>query len=259
MSRAELTAVAASRGTGSANPLSGYLRAGAAPSFAAALAALILLGCGLIRLVFPGPQAACGLEQWFGWGLERLIGPHPLALLPLTIAGMGLWWSRTRQPEQLPIPVMAGVLVESVLIALILTMLVRAARLLWTLPAAAAWTGEPGLWLSGLLSVPDVARVVSAAVHEEVCFRLLLLGGCLALMRRGKRESRMLLAGLTLGTALLFAGLHFAPFNPAGQPFLAADFACQFLLAVMLGAIFVTRGLALAIGVHCAYNVLSLG
>ncbi len=257
MAQVETTPAQPSLMAGTLTPWGGHVRSCDRTATGAGLAIILLVGCGLVRIASSGPSAWCGLEQWFAWGLECLIGPNPFSLLPLTVALLAGWWYRSGQGWRIPASTWPGVLAESAVIGLILTMLVRAARLVWIWPDASPWQAAGG-WLASVNLFSDAAVVISAAVHEEVYFRLLLLGGAMAVARRWRLKVRLAGTCLTAGCALLFASLHFLPLNPAGQPFHPADFVCHFLLAALLGTLFLTRGLALAIGVHCAYNLMSL-
>lgn len=240
------------------NPLDGYLRDSAASSLAVWLALAVLVACEMAHGFSGGALPRPGLERWFAWGLERLLGPTPFSLGLVSAAVLLVWHRRSGESVGVSARGWAGLLAEAALIGMVLTMLTRAARLVWVWPEASGWhingpgdAAEPhGLALA--------AAFAAAAVQEEVVFRLLMLGGAVWLAGRCGLRGWSTRSVLVVASALLFAAAHYSLLNPAGQPFQAADFVCHFLLAVLLGLISLTRGLALAIGVHCAYNLMAL-
>lgn len=225
----------------------------ATPAVVLALALMLLAelawGLGIT------PISRSGLEQWLLWTLSvdaRV--PFP-ALSLMTAAILALWLRWRGERWKLRLPILAVLLVESTALGLMVAMLVKAYRLLAAVslpegPASLAWAAPDSLAL--------FPAVIAAGVHEEVLFRLVGLGGFLAWLRWMGQDSIRIRWVVLLAISTLFAALHYSILNPAGEPLEWGSFACRMLLGCGLGAIYLWRGLALAIGVHCAYNVFAL-
>jgi hypothetical protein len=99
------------------------------------------------------------------------------------------------------------------------------------------------------------AIVVSlgAGVHEELVFRLGLMGGgAAALMLIGLGRTGSVAIALTLSAAL-FSAAHHA--GPLGEPFELTVFVYRALAGVAFGLIFYFRSLAHAVYAHVLYDV----
>ncbi len=106
-----------------------------------------------------------------------------------------------------------------------------------------------GLFLDSVLSV-------GAGVYEEIVFRLLLLPGLYVLVRRASAtlEASPVAALLVavLLSSLLFSGFHHWP---DGEPFVARVFLFRTIAGCVLAALFVARGLGIAVYTHAAYDL----
>jgi len=104
--------------------------------------------------------------------------------------------------------------------------------------------------LLGLGVTPgDVISALGAGVHEELVFRLGMLGGCVSLLR-GKRGAFPI---ALVVSSLLFAGAHHLGVH--GEPFTAHAFAFRMLAGAAFGAIFWYRSLAHAVYAHVLYDL----
>jgi hypothetical protein len=90
---------------------------------------------------------------------------------------------------------------------------------------------------------------LGAGVHEELVFRLALLGGCVSVLR----ESRAAFPVALVVSSLLFAGAHHL--GAHGEPFTAHAFAFRVLAGAAFGAIFWYRSLAHAVYAHVLYDL----
>jgi membrane protease YdiL (CAAX protease family) len=101
----------------------------------------------------------------------------------------------------------------------------------------------------------DLGLAVGAGVFEEIVFRGLLLAGFLAVLRHGLTTDRWTGAILALlGSAYLFSAYHH--WGAYGEPYHASVFAFRFSAGLILGAMFLTRGLGIAALAHGVYDVL---
>ncbi|MEE8104598.1 MAG: CPBP family intramembrane glutamic endopeptidase [Planctomycetota bacterium] len=108
------------------------------------------------------------------------------------------------------------------------------------------------LAISGFL--PDTIAAAGAGVYEEIIFRFAIMGGTIQLLRR--------VLGATPGWAVAFAlplsaGLFsWAHHGIGGEVFTYPVFFFRAVMGVILGAIYLTRGLGLTVYTHALYNVL---
>jgi hypothetical protein len=99
------------------------------------------------------------------------------------------------------------------------------------------------------LGAGQAISALGAGVHEELVFRLGLLGGCVSLLR----ERRGALPIALVISSLLFAGAHHLGVH--GEPFTAHAFAFRALAGAAFGAIFWYRSLAHAVYAHVLYDL----
>jgi hypothetical protein len=108
------------------------------------------------------------------------------------------------------------------------------------------------VWAAGL-PWPDLLLGLGAGVYEELVFRLLILGGiCFAFHHVFKWP--YVVAGL-LGLAfssLLFSFAHHI--GPMGEDFETFTFTFRAVCGVILGTVFLVRGLGVAVWTHAIYN-----
>ncbi len=96
---------------------------------------------------------------------------------------------------------------------------------------------------------------LGAGVYEEVLFRLLLVGGLSRVLRTVFMWPRA--AGLAV--ALLLSSLAFAAVHhvgPVGEPFQAYDFLFRAVCGVLLGVVYIARGLGVTVWTHAIYNAI---
>lgn len=99
------------------------------------------------------------------------------------------------------------------------------------------------------LGAGSTISALGAGVHEELVFRLGLLGGCVSLLRQRRGAFPIAL----VISSLLFAGAHHLGVH--GEPFTAHAFAFRALAGAAFGAIFWYRSLAHAVYAHVLYDL----
>ena len=99
-----------------------------------------------------------------------------------------------------------------------------------------------------------LVMALGAGVYEETVFRLILLGGLVALGERllGLTRWVALVIGLTI-SALLFSAMHHIP--PYGDPLHLGIFTFRVLAGVCFGMLFWFRGFAVAVYTHALYDL----
>lgn len=114
----------------------------------------------------------------------------------------------------------------------------------------------PGLSVLGPGSIVVVSA--GAGFHEELLFRVVLMGGLAVMLRGVTGRARAWLVALGL-SALLFSLAHHL--GPAGEPLSGVVFVYRALAGVYFGLVYWLRGFAVAAWTHALYDVyvLSLG
>jgi membrane protease YdiL (CAAX protease family) len=106
------------------------------------------------------------------------------------------------------------------------------------------------------MGAPEIGKslVISlgAGVHEELIFRLLLMGLCGVLLTRILGSRRLAIALAALGSALLFALAHH--FGAGGETFTLTVFVYRAIAGLVFAAIFYYRSLAHAVYSHFLYD-----
>lgn len=117
-------------------------------------------------------------------------------------------------------------------------------------PAVLVRPFSTSTWMGIILSV-------GAGVYEEIVFRLLLLSVLYYLLVTLLKISKPVSAitSIVLG-ALLFTGMHYM--GTLGDTFTYTNFSFRLLAGIFLSAVFMFRGLGIAVYTHAIYDVLSV-
>ena len=96
---------------------------------------------------------------------------------------------------------------------------------------------------------------IGAGVYEEIVFRLFLLTVLVFLLNKIFRFNKTIVAILSIiiGSAL-FSGIHYV--GSLSDTFTSASFAFRFLAGAILSAIYLFRGLGIAVYTHALYDVM---
>ena len=112
----------------------------------------------------------------------------------------------------------------------------------------------PGMW-DLRHSLQSMGLAIGAGIFEELIFRGLLLGGIFAALRHLVGADRITSSVIAvLISAYLFSDYHH--WGISGEVYDPAVFSFRFHAGVMLGAIFLLRGLGIAAFAHGFYDVL---
>ena len=166
--------------------------------------------------------------------------PSYLALHALIAIGFLLWIRRGGRWTTLRFDTVAPVILEAALYAL-------------TLGAVISLLLERVLGMG--LSSASVIDALGAGVHEELVFRLALLGGIVALAEGATvRRPRLAVAGALVASSIAFAVAHHV--GAYGEPWTAHAVAFRVLAGAAFGLIFWFRSLAHAVYAHAIYDLL---
>lgn len=152
--------------------------------------------------------------------------------------GFLVWIRRGRRWATLRLEIAAPVILEAAIYALTLGSVI-------------------GLLLDRVLglgiSAGSVVNALGAGVHEELVFRLGLLGSLVVLGER-HLERRVAIALAIAASSIVFSAAHHA--GPYGEPFTAHAFAFRCFAGAAFALIFWFRSLAHAVYAHVLYDVL---
>ena len=238
-----------------------YWQASRAPRYSLLFALpLLIIYQALAALAPPGPGgmgvrngADVILESVFVW-LAGAWGPR---LFMLCLIGVGAWLIArdVRANRNLSPAVLAGMLLESVLLALVFGVVVGSltAALLGTpLPPMVVGfnTQQLSRWTMLMLSL-------GAGIYEELLFRVVLVG----LLAWGAKKVlgwRPLVAGIaaTVLGALIFSAFHYI--GPFGDRFEVYSFVFRTIAGLFFSGLYLLRGFGITAWTHALYDVFLL-
>jgi hypothetical protein len=164
-----------------------------------------------------------------------------LAIYAVVAVGFLLWIRHTRRWGTLRLELAGPVILEAAIYAL-------------TLGAVVSLIVDR---LFGLgLTLPSVVSALGAGVHEELVFRLVLIAGLLAVLRRIEAVlgRRITVALAIAASSLGFAAAHHL--GAHGEPWTVHAFAFRTVAGAAFAAMFWFRSLAHAVYAHVLYDVL---
>lgn len=107
--------------------------------------------------------------------------------------------------------------------------------------------------LGQLPLVDGIVLSLGAGLYEELLFRVLLVGGLLALFTwLGMRRNRAGIAAAVLG-ALLFSAFHYV--GPYAYPLELGSFTFRFLAGLAFSGLYIVRGFGITAWTHALYDV----
>lgn len=110
----------------------------------------------------------------------------------------------------------------------------------------------PGLAVSGTDALDVVVISAGAGFHEELIFRVLLMGGLAWLLTGLTGKARAWLLAMVL-SAVAFSLAHHL--GPVGEPFTFVAFVYRTLAGVFFALVYQVRGFAVAAWTHALYDV----
>lgn len=194
-------------------------------------------------------QVRVGAEVWLK-GLLALVGGTGFIVLGLVLIVVGAFIFFYERNRDVPIRgrYFAWMVGESaayaVGVALTVSTLVGMLFMM-AMPAAVEPVGDT--WTQLALSI-------GAGVYEELVFRVLLVGGLYALLRRIVNGHAVAYPLAAVIGAAIFSYVHYL--GPFGDTFTAASFAFRFFFGLALNGLFLWRGFGVAAWTHALYDVM---
>lgn len=221
---------------------------------------LVIYEVGVLLL---GPQAVRnGADVWLRALLEAMDFGQYFLLPALVVAILLGWHYTTGEPWRVSRPVLSGMLLESLVLALCLrgilqieaTVLRGLGAVLVPSDPLCQWAAERPAAIARLIGF------VGAGVYEELLFRLILLSGLVWVFRHAGAHPRVAAAGAVAATGFVFALAHYV--GPYGEPIQPGQFLFWYgfifriVAGVFFGVLFLLRGFGIAVGTHAAYDLL---
>ena len=250
--------------------LAGYAHATrtATYAFLASLPLFLLYEVGVVlaNQGTVGGEIRVGADVWIKQALASLgvQGALLLGAVVIVIGGVVFWMERERRPP-LEARYFGGIVVESLVYAVVLAFLVSGlvgavfGAALGIAPEAAGGASG-GVLLAAQsamrqLSLPlQLALSIGAGLYEELVFRVLLVGGLFLVLKKLVADQRVAYAVAAVAGALVFSAVHYM--GSLGDAFELSSFTYRFVFGLALNGVFLLRGFAVAAWTHALYDVL---
>lgn len=182
---------------------------------------------------------------WAACGHDRVA----YLLFHVAVGAGFVWWVRrnARHARSLSLEVAAPVAAEAAIYALAMGTVIRLVMAHLIDPVLS--TGDGPLGASG----ERVVASLGAGVHEELVFRLGLMGGTGWLLIRAGLPPRWAIAIAVIASSLLFSWAHHV--GPFGDPWSRDVFVFRVLAGAVFALIFWFRSLAHAVYAHVLYDI----
>ncbi len=215
-------------------------------SIVSILPLIVLYHCGIVQSGYPVRNLA---EIWLQGPLE-LVGLHAAHILniALIIALVAVLW-RSEVKQSAGLFVIALMMLEGMFYAMLLykggDVVARAVH----------EQASRVFFAIEMERFAPLLLALGAGVYEELLFRLLLVGGGVLLFTRVFLWNRALSTTVALvASGVLFALAHHI--GPMSDDFDSYVFVFRAVSGVLLGLIYVFRGLGIAVWTHATYNAL---
>ncbi|MAB89390.1 MAG: hypothetical protein CMJ90_08030 [Planctomycetes bacterium] len=221
--------------------MSGYLRESRRWETAVLLTAPLLVLYELGLLLFSDGSVRNAADVILTRYLLRLDGRHAALIMNACVLMLFLVAAMRRERRATP-GLLLLVMAESAVWALLLPFLGFLVDSLEALQAGGATE-----------VLADLALGVGAGLYEELLFRLILVSVLYLVLHRAFRFNEL----WSTATSVLVAAAIFSWFHhwgALGEPWDAWRFVFRFLAGVVLGLLFVHRGLAVVCWTHALYN-----
>lgn len=219
---------------------------------------LLFLYEGLILFANGGrtAQVRVGAEVWMKQLLALVGGTGMLVLSGVVLlSGVGIFLYERKKSIPIRPRYFGWIIGESAVYAVAVAVVVSSAVgiIFAIFPVA-----ETLLLRSGGVAAQSIqtkiALSIGAGLYEELLFRVILVGGLFALMRRMfARESAAYFVAAVAG-ALLFSAVHYV--GALGDVFTLPSFTFRFLFGLVLNGLFLARGFAVAAWTHALYDIM---
>jgi hypothetical protein len=191
-----------------------------------------------------------GADVWARARLAEFGLPILWAAPAILLGGLLLmaWWRWPDRPQD-PFGTIFGMAIESLVFAVGIWALSRNFRSLMD---------QSGIPLASVpfhpLPLGQVVNYIGAGVYEEVLFRLGLFTVIALILRAVMLPGLIAMLVAAVLASLAFSAAHHI--GPAGEPMVPIVFYFRTAAGLVFSALYITRGLGIAVGAHAGYNIL---
>ena len=237
-----------------------YWRASRAARYSLLFALPLLIVYQVLAALTPAEPGGIGVRNGADVVLQSIFvavagrwGPSLFMMCIIAVGGWLIAKDWRSHPGGLRPPVLGGMLLESVTLALVFGVLVGTLTAVLLGPPPPLALGVPpqlGRWTLLVLSL-------GAGIYEELLFRVVLVG-LLAWAGRKVLGCRPLIAGITatvLG-AVIFSAFHYI--GPYGDRFEVYSFVFRAIAGLFFSGLYLLRGFGITAWTHALYDVILL-
>lgn len=238
---------------------SGYWRDSAAPRHSLLFAFPLLILYELLAFALSRAQLSevrNGADVLLKSVFVSLGGRYGLTVFSVLLLGVGavLVWRDRRAHGAVQPRLFAGMLLESVLYAILLGGVASALTSLLLHGRLLLLQGDPGGGLAGLGLPTQLMVSLGAGLYEELLFRVLLVSGLAALARVvfGWKVAAAAVFAAVVG-ALVFSLFHYV--GPFGDRFELGSFTFRAVAGLLFSGLYLLRGFGITAWSHALYDV----
>jgi len=167
-------------------------------------------------------------------------------LVVIILVGVGVFLWERKQNIGLKASYGAGVILESAAYAVVVAYLVS------FVTYGMVQMGTIGLQEAEVGLFQQIVLSLGAGIYEELLFRVLLTGGLFLVLKLFMPRRGAYLIAAVVG-ALLFSWMHYT--GSLGDEFTLGSFTFRALFGLVLNAIYLVRGFAVAAWTHAIYDI----
>lgn len=178
-------------------------------------------------------------------------GVTAFGVLLLVGGAWAVWQDRRRHPGPMRAGVLAAMLGESLMYAVVFGFVVAMLT-----AAVLGGVGLAGVQAPARGSLPIAAQLVvslGAGIYEELVFRVVLVSGLVALGSLLGWQRPLALAAAIVVSAVIFSGFHYI--GPLGDRLTLASFTFRAVAGLVLSGLFAARGFGITAWTHALYDV----
>lgn len=173
----------------------------------------------------------------------------------VAVAALLIFLERRRQRVPLRAAPFLGMMLESTLYALLFGVVVGTLTQ-WVLEGAGFRLAAGEGPMSALSLREGLVLSLGAGIYEELVFRVMLVGGLVAVFRASRLRPRRAGVFAALLAALVFSGFHYI--GPYGDPWALPSFLFRALAGLAFSVLFLVRGFGITSWTHALYDVFLL-
>ncbi len=193
-----------------------------------------------------------GADVW----IKRMLGSlgvrgHLILGALVATIGLIIFFRERKQNIELKGAYFIGILAESIVYAIVVTMVITTMINRLFIPAIAPMLAAGQ---GGITTMTHLALSIGAGLYEELLFRVLIFGAIFLVLDRLTAKRVPAICVATLISALLFSAAHHV--GSLGDDWTAPVFLYRFLYGIALQLLYLGRGFGVAAWTHALYDIM---